>query len=62
LAIVMHRVQPASHHVQTLPQLTSLLVPADELIKRGGAATSGLGPSCRSRAWSNGVKRAAWCT
>jgi hypothetical protein len=44
----MHRAQAASHHIQTLPQLTSLLVPADELIKRGGVAISGFGPSRRS--------------
>ncbi|WP_158226506.1 hypothetical protein [Bradyrhizobium sp. UFLA03-84] len=36
-AIVMHRTQARrDHHIQTLPQLTSLLATADELTKRGG--------------------------
>jgi hypothetical protein len=47
--------RPARHHIQTLPQLISLLVPADKLIKRGGVAISGFGTSATSLAipyWS----------
>ena len=46
--------RPARHHIQTLSQLTSLLMPADRRIKRGRVRISGSGP----RTWPAVSRRA----
>src|SRR5271165_5340668 len=45
--------RPARHHIQTLPQLTSLLVPADELITGGGWPLPDLAQKGCSRSCNN---------
>ena len=46
----MHRTQARKDHIQTLPPMTSLFAPADELINRGGGG--------HFRIWPNPVTAA----